>query len=328
MALRLAIYGLGEIGRLLGKVGVERGHEIVGAMDIDPKLIGEDIGDIIGVDKIGVKVTSNVEEALREAEVVLHATSSYLPKVFPQIEAAIKLGKSIVSTCETLSYPFHRYPVLARRLDELAKTHGSTVIGTGINPGFLLDTLASVLAASIPIVRSIKAKRSLNAATRRKAFQRKIGVGMNPKDYEEKLKSGEYTGHVGYAESVYLIAEAAGLSLTRVVEDQKPVVAEESVESAGVTVEKGLVRGIRGYGAGYVDEQEKIRIEFEAVVGAEEYEEIVVEGEEYSVTWRSSGTPGDLGTAAVVVSVAEKIESMPYGLLTMADLLPFKIGVR
>jgi len=328
MGLRLAIYGLGEIGRLLGKVGVMRGHEIVGAVDIDPKLIGEDIGELIGVGRLGVKVTSDVEEAIRESDVVLHATTSYLPKVFPQLEKAVRLGKSIVSTCETLSYPFYRYPILARRLDELAKSHGSTIIGTGINPGFLLDTLAIVLASSIPVVKAIKAKRVLNAAKRRQAFRKKIGVGMNPEDYEKGLRSGEYTGHVGYAESVCLIAEAAGLNLTRIAEDQKPIVAEESIEDSGVTVEKGRVKGIKGYGIGYVNDQEKIRIEFEATVNAEEFEEIILEGEEYTVTWRSSGTPGDLGTAAVIVSVAEKLEAMPYGLVTMADLLPFRIGLR
>ena len=328
MSLRLALYGVGEIGGLLGKVAIKRGHEIVGAVDIDPKIVGKDLGEVLGVGKLGVTVRSGVEDALKEAEIVLHATSSYLPKAYDQFTKIIRLGKSVVSTCETLSYPYHRYPILARRLDELAKTRGATIIGTGINPGFLLDTLVAVLAASVPIVSSVKAKRSLDAATRRQAFRKKIGVGMDPGEYGQKLRSGEYSGHVGYAESVCLIAEAAGLNLTRIVEGQEPVVAEEPVESAGISVKKGEVRGIRGFGAGYLEGHEKIRVEFEAAVGAPEHEEIAIEGENYSVAWRSSGTPGDLGTAAVIVSVAERVESLPYGLLTMADLLPFRIGLR
>ncbi len=327
MGLKLAIYGLGEIGRILGKVSIMRGHEIVGAVDINPKLIGEDVGEIIGVDRLGVKVTTDVEEALKNSEIVLHATSSYLTQVYPQLAEILRLGKSVVSTCETLSYPFYRYPVLARRLDALAKTYGATVIGTGINPGFLLDTLASILAASIPIVKQIKAKRSLDAAKRRKSFIKKIGVGLDPSDFREKLSRGEYSGHVGYAESVYLIAETAGLNLTKVVEEQEPVVAEEPVERDEVSVKEGAVRGIKGLGIGFVGDQEKIRVEFEAAVGASEYEEIVIEGESYSVAWRSSGTPGDLGTASILVSVAEKLEYAPYGLLTMADLIPFRIGL-
>lgn len=71
---------------------------------------------------------------------------------------------------------------------------------------------------------------------------------------------------------------------------------------------------------------EIIRIEFEAIAGAQEYEEIIIEGGDYSITWRSSGTPGDLGTASVILSLAERIDRMPYGLLTMADIIPF--GIR
>ncbi|MCD6235794.1 MAG: dihydrodipicolinate reductase, partial [Thaumarchaeota archaeon] len=296
--------------------------------DINPQIIGEDVGEVVGLERIGVKVTANVEEALKSSEIVLHATSSYLPQVYPQLLEAVKLGKSVVSTCETLSYPFHRYPVLARKLDEAARTYGVSVIGTGINPGFLLDTLASVLAASVPTIKKIRARRSLDAAKRRSSFIKKIGVGLDPSEYGEKLKRGEYSGHVGYAESVYLIADAAGLNPSKVVEGQEPVIAEERVESGGIIVEAGKVSGIRGFGAGFVGDEERIRVEFEASVGAEEYEEIIVEGGDYSVKWRSSGTPGDLGTASIVLSVAERLEYAPYGLLTMSDLLPFRIGLR
>ena len=328
MSLRLSIYGFGEIGRTLAKVALERGHKIVGAVDVNPDLIGKDVGVLLGSGKLDVRVTDDPGEGLKDCEVVLHATSSYVPKIYDQLVTAIKLGKSVVSTCETLSYPYYRYPVLARRIDELAKSYGVTIIGTGINPGFLLDTLAATISASLPLVKKITARRSLDAAKRRAAFRKKIGIGLDPSEFSRGLSSGRYTGHVGYAESVYLIAEAAGLNLMRVEEGQESVVAEERISSEGVTVEKGRIKGIKGFGIGYVNGVEKIRVEFNAVIGAPEYEEIIVEGEDYTVTWKSSGTPGDLGTASIIVSVAEKIETMPYGLLTMADLLPFRIGLR
>ena len=328
MSLRLAIYGFGEIGRTLARVALERGHEVVGAVDVNPDLIGKDVGELLGSGKLGVRVTDNPEEGLKGCEVVLHATSSYVPRIYDQLVTAIKLGKSVVSTCETLSYPYYRYPVLARRIDELAKSYGVTVIGTGINPGFLLDTLAATISASLPLVKRITARRSLDAAKRRTAFRKKIGVGLDPSEFSKGLSSGRYTGHVGYAESVYLIAEAAGLTLTKVEEGQEGVVAEEKISSEGVTVEKGKIKGIKGFGIGYVNGVEKIRVEFYAVVGAPEYEEIIAEGTDHTITWKSNGTPGDLGTASIIVSVAEKVETMPYGLMTMADLLPFRIGLR
>jgi len=322
--LRIGVYGFGAIGRLASRLILERGHELVGAVDIDERIVGKDVGELLGVGSLGVEVTKDVSE-LADADVVIHATGSYLDRVFDQIASLVKLGVHVVSTCETLSYPYYRYPVLALRLDELARAFGSVVIGTGINPGYLLDTLVAVLAASVPSVKRVKAVRSLDAAKRREPFRKKIGIGEDPRVVEERIARGEITGHVGYAESVYLIALAGDLNLTKVVEWQGSVPAEADVESSGIRVEKGKNKGIVGYGVGFVGEQEVIRVVFEAYVGAPEYEEIEVEGHEYSVKWRSTGTPGDLGTVTVALNVAERVPYMLPGLRLMTDMLPFKI---
>jgi hypothetical protein len=292
--LRIGIYGFGSIGRLLLKTAIRRGHEVVSVVDIDEGIIGRDAGELAGVGKIGVLVTRDTN-TLSEADVVLHATGSYLDKVYPQLVELIEMGLNTVSTCETLAYPYYRYPVLARKLDELAVENGVAVIGTGVNPGFLLDTLVVALSSTSNLIKRIKATRSLDAAKRREPFRRKIGIGEDPLVVREKFKRGELTGHVGYAESVYLIAYAGDLELTRVVEHQEPIVAGESIESSGIKVSEGRTKGIMGYGAGYVGDKEVIRLELYAYVNAPEYEEVVVEGEEYTLTWRSSGTPGDPG---------------------------------
>jgi len=324
--MKVGIYGFGSIGRLIARVALERGHKLVAAVDINEELVGKDAGELLGRGALGVKVSSD-PNVLSSADIVLHATGSYLDKVYDQLETAIDLGKSVVSTCETLSYPYYRYPALARKLDEKARNAGVYVIGTGINPGFLLDALVATLAAPFHTLKSLKAVRSIDAAKRRKPFQVKVGIGMSPEEFVKELKEGKKSAHVGYAESVLLIADMAGISLSRVAEAQEPVVAESDVESYGVKVAKGKVLGVKGYGSGFVGDKEIIRVEFHAYVGAPEYEEIKVEGTEASITWRSTGTPGDLATASVIVSVAEKLETRPYryGLLTMADLVPFKI---
>ncbi|MEM2207445.1 MAG: hypothetical protein QXG17_01955 [Sulfolobales archaeon] len=322
--MRIGVYGFGAIGRLASRLILERGHELVGAVDIDEKIVGKDVGELLGVGSLGVEVTKDVSE-LADADVVIHATGSYLDRVFDQIASLVKIGVHVVSTCETLSYPYYRYPVLALRLDELARAFGSVVIGTGINPGYLLDTLVAVLAASVPSVKRVKAVRSLDAAKRREPFRKKIGIGDDPRVVEERIARGEITGHVGYAESVYLIALAGDLNLTKVVEWQGSVPAEADIESSGIKVEKGKNKGIVGYGAGFVGEREVVKVVFEAYVGAPEHEEIEVEGHEYSVKWRSTGTPGDLGTVTVALNVAERVPYMLPGLRLMTDMLPFKI---
>jgi 4-hydroxy-tetrahydrodipicolinate reductase len=322
--MRIGVYGFGAIGKLVTRLLIERGHDIVGVVDIDERIIGRDVGEILGIGRIGVEVSKGVG-VLETADVVIHATGSYLDKVYPQIASVIEMGVNVVSTCETLAYPYYRYPVLARRLDELAKTYGVVVIGTGINPGFIFDTLVVLLASSTPNVTWIKAVRSLDAAKRREPFRRKIGVGVKPDVVREMLSRGEITGHVGYAESVYLIAQAGDLNLTRVEEYQEPVIAEESVESAGIRVERGLNKGIVGRGVGYVGDKEVIRLELYAYVGAPEYDYIAIKSREYIVEWKSTGTPGDLGTASIVVNTAEKILQLPPGLRLVTELLPLKI---
>jgi len=324
LGMRLGIYGFGAIGRMAATLALERGYDLTAVVDIDKRIVGKDVGELLGVGSLGVKVTPDVEE-LADADVVFHATGSYLDRVFDQIVSVLRMGVSVVSTCETLSYPYYRYPVLALKLDEVAKTYGTVVIGTGINPGFLFDTLVAVVAASTPYVRRIRAVRSLDAAKRREPFRKKIGVGEDPKVVEEKLARGEITGHVGYAESVHLVAHAGDLNLTKVVEWQGVVPAESDVESSGIKVEKGRNRGIRGYGAGFVGSREVIRVEFEAYVGAPEYEEVEVESKDFTIKWRSTGTPGDMGTVSVALNVAEKVPYMIPGLRLMTDLLPFKI---
>ena len=321
--MRVGLFGYGAINRLVARVVLERGWEIVGVVDKDPKILGEDAGTLAGLGTLGVRV-SNKPEVLRSAEIVLHATGSYLDKVYEQLEALIRMGKDVLSTCETLAYPYYRYPELAKKLDELAASRGVTVLGAGINPGFLLDALVIVLSAPFNVVKHLRAVRSLDAGKRRLPFRVKVGIGLEPGVYADKLRRGELTGHVGYAESVCIIAQSMGLKLSRVEEAQEPVIAEADVSVDGQVIPAGRVIGVKGYGRGFAGGQEVIAIEFHAYVGASEYEEVSINGKDYSVTWRSTGVPGDLGTASVIVNLAEAVATYRPGLITMSDILPFR----
>ncbi len=323
--MRIGFYGFGSIARLAARIALKRGYEIVGAVDIDPNLVGRDIGEVLGLgERLGVEVSRDPVEALGDADVVIHATGSFLDRVFPQIATVLDMGIDVVSTCETLAYPYYRYPVLARKLDEKARSRNVAVIGTGVNPGFILDTLPIILSTSVPTVKRIRAIRVLDAAKRRESFRKKVGIGGDPREVEEKLRRGELTGHVGYAESALLIADAAGIPVSKVVEEQHVVVAEHDVESHGIKIEKGRILGVEGWAKLYSGDEEAVTVVLRAVVGEEDRDEIEIEGEEFSVKWRSSGTHGDYATASIVLSIAEVITSCRPGLLTMVDIIPFK----
>lgn len=322
--MRIGIYGFGAIGKLLALTAIKRGHEVVGVLDVRSELIGKDVGSLLGMGELGVKVSSDVD-SLADADVVLHATGSFLDKVYNQLVSVAEMGIHVVSTCETLAYPYYRYPVLARELDMLARDYGSVIIGTGVNPGYIWDALVVTFGAALPSIKKITAIRSFDAAKRREAFRRKVGVGLSLEEFRKELSEGRLTAHVGYAESIFLISTAAGVQPSKILEHQEPVVAHERLESSGVIVERGLVAGVKGVGIGYLHDEEFVRLEFNAYVSAPEYDEILVEGEDRIIRWRCSGMHGDEATASIVLSVAENVRSLLPGLRLITELIPFKI---
>lgn len=322
--MRVGIYGFGAIGKLLASTAIKRGHEVVGVVDVRGELMGKDVGSLLGIGELGVKVSNDVD-SLADADVVLHATGSFLDKVYDQLVSVIEMGIHVVSTCETLAYPYYRYPVLARELDMLARDYGSVIIGTGVNPGYIWDAFIVTVSAVLPVIKKITAIRSFDAAKRREAFRRKVGIGLSPEEFKKALSEGGLTAHVGYAESIFLISTAAGVQPSKVLEYQEPVVAHEKLESSGVVIEKGFVAGVKGIGVGYLRDEEFIRLEFNAYVNAPEYDEIIVEGEDRIIRWRGTGIHGDEATASIVLNVAENVKSLLPGLHLITELMPFKI---
>ncbi len=322
MNVEAVLYGVGFIGALIGKVAIRKGIEIKGAIDIDPRKIGKDLGEVIGIgEKIGVRISKDPEEVLSKAkpDVVFHATGSFLDKVYPQIVKIIKHNAKVISTCETLAYPYYRYPELAELIDIYAKAHNSSVLSCGVNPGFIMDLLPSIMTLSLIDIKSIKITRSLNAAKRRFSFQKKIGLGLKPEEWREMLNQRIISGHVGYAESICLIASMLGIKLERIEERQEPILAERDYSTRYFKIKEGNVVGIKGVGKGYCKEGIDIEINLIASVSAEDYEEITILGEP-TTRWRSNGTPGDLATAAVVVNVVPNILEAQPGLLTIKDI--------
>src|SRR5438105_6385550 len=154
-------YGLGPIGAgTLRLVAGRPGLRVVGAVDVDPDKVGRDAGEVAGVGRtLGVTVSSDAQRTLSEArpDVVVHCTGSFLPDVMPQLRGIVAARAAVVSTCEELAYPWLRQPDLAREIDDLARTMGVAVLGTGVNPGFVMDLLPLVLSAVTDRVRALRA---------------------------------------------------------------------------------------------------------------------------------------------------------------------------
>jgi 4-hydroxy-tetrahydrodipicolinate reductase len=325
MPVKVAVYGLGPIGTLIARKVLERENlELVAAFEIDPSKIGMDVGEAISIgERIGVIVSreSDAAEILKisGADVVLHATSSHLDKIYPQIVKCVEAGADLISTSETLANPWYRYPKLASEIDRMARENNVSIMGAGVNPGFVFDALPILMTLVCIRVDCLKVIRSLDAGKRRLSFQKKYGLALSVEEFRHKMDSGEITGHIGYGESVDLIASALGVNLTRIVEGQEPIVSAKLLKTQYFEIMPGKVSGIHGYGIGYVGEKEFIRVELIAEAGREEFEEVIIQGEP-PVKWRSTGIPGDTATAAVVINLIPKVLEARSGLLRITDI--------
>ncbi len=226
------------------------------------------------------------------------------------------------SSCEELTYPYVVDERLARKLDSFAKQRGSTVLGTGINPGFLMDALPIALTGPCLEVNKIKVVRRMNAGTRRVPFQRKIGAGMTPREFKRAIESGEISGHVGLKQSIAMIASALGWKLDRIeVGDVEPVMLGKTVQSDWVKVEPGKVAGLRQTARGIVDGKPLIELEFVAYIGCEEeYDLVEIDGIPKIASKISPCVHGDYGTAAMLINMVPKVINAPPGLYTMKDM--------
>ncbi len=325
--IRVVLYGVGAIGRLVAKTLLEKsGVEIVGAIDIDPKKIGRDLGDLIGLErKLGVIISDKVDEVISKGKphVVIHMTRSYLKDVYDQLVELIKYGVNVISTCEELSYPYIVDMKKAEELDRLAKQHGCTVLGTGINPGFLMDTLPIVLTSPCIKVDKISITRVINASTRRGPFQKKIGAGLTVEEFKRKIASKEITGHVGLEQSIALIASALKWHLDDInVAPVEPVIADRYIKTDYVEVQPGQAAGLMQIARGLMNGKDVIELTFKAYVGApEEYDSIVIEGIPRIQQKISPCVHGDWGTVGMVINMIPKVIKAPPGLLTMKDVI-------
>jgi 4-hydroxy-tetrahydrodipicolinate reductase len=324
--IKVVLYGVGAVGNLIAKFLLEKdGVEIVGAVDVAKDKVGKDLGEVLGINKrLGIKVTADVDALLSKvkADIAIHATSSFLKDTFPQIASIVKHGIKVISTCEELTYPYYTAPKFAKQLDALAKKHKSTVLGTGINPGFLMDTLVITLTAPCQEIEKIQVVRVMNAATRRLPFQKKIGAGLTVEEFKHKIRAKQITGHVGLEQSIAMIADALAWKLDKIVaESVESVIAEKTVESKDIRVEAGKVAGLRQKAKGIKENKEVIVLDFQAYIGAkEEYDSITIDG---SPNFKQKIQPcvhGDIGTVAMVVNSIPKVIKAPHGLLTMKKL--------
>jgi hypothetical protein len=325
--IRVIQFGLGPIGAGVARVIAARtDFQFVGAVDIDPAKVGKDLGRLIGLDHdLGVTISDDAAKVLkRKADVVMHCTSSSLLKVEPELALIVRARHNIVSTCEELAMPWGRGAV-AKRIDALAKKSKVTVLGTGINPGYMMDTLPIVLTGVCQEVEGVRVRRVVDASSRRLPLQQKIGTGLTVAEFKAKAAKKEIR-HVGLTESVALIARALRWKLDKIEETIEPVVAKAPTKTEYFEVAPGFVTGVEQFGYGIKNGKRVIELHLRMCVDVgESVDEVWIEGKPpiHSVV---HGVHGDLSTAAVAANCVRRVVAASPGLVTMADIPVISVG--
>lgn len=327
MPTKVGLFGLGSIGMAIASALNEEGVDVSAAIDSDPGKVGRDVGSLLGK-PLGVEISDKLDPKVgQECEVFLHSTCSRFEEAFPQIAKLVDAGCNVISTCEELSYPYLRNPELSQKMEELARGSGVTVLGTGVNPGFLLDALPVFITKVCKSVESISASRFVEASLRREPLQRKIGLGMDPREFNDRAEKGSL-GHVGLFESCALIAAAMGWELSEIRQDIQPVIADRAMDTPYFTIAPGQVRGMCQEATGMMDGT-KIRLYLEMSVGAEEPgDSVKIIGDPPIDLFVKGGVNGDLATVGRVIRHIDDVLAADPGLKTVLDLSMVPQGPR
>jgi 4-hydroxy-tetrahydrodipicolinate reductase len=325
MAIRVLQVGLGPIGAaVVRQVAARKTLTIVGAVDLDPAKVGQDLGEVCGLGKkLRVKVTDDLAKTIKatKPDAAVLCTSSSLRKAVPEFETVLKLKVPIVSTTEELAYPVKSNAAVARKIDALAKRARVAVLGTGVNPGFVMDAFPIALTAVCESVSAVEVDRVQDARIRRLPFQRKIGAGLTVDEFMAKVNDGSVR-HVGLAESINMIADSLGWKLDKVTDEIQPKVAADPVSSEYFKIAPGFVAGLVQDGVGYRKGQPIIKLHMEAYLGApESYDAVRITGTPRLTMKIAGGVHGDIATASIVVNSIPKVIQAPPGLRTMRDMV-------
>lgn len=321
---RILLIGLGPLGQFVANDAAKRGvARVVAAVDIDPTILGKPVSTIVPESRFETKIQRSIDDIQNWGEVdcAVVTTSSDLAACASTFRELLTRGVSVVSTCEELLFPWLRHKALADELHALAVEHGARIMGTGVNPGFIMDALPVAATAVCKSVRAVKCWRIQDATTRRIPFQKKIGATLDDAGFAARVKDGSLR-HVGLGESLHFISHYLGLGVVKWDETIAPVKAEKELTCGLGAIRRGCAAGVRQTAHGWnAAGEEVITMEFQAAIGqSEPHDRVVIEGEPRIDMRIEGGVHGDVATSAITLNAIDSLLAAAPGLHTMATV--------
>ena len=261
--VKVVQYGAGKMSVYTMRYVYEKGAEIVGAIDINPDIIGKDIGEIMGCENKGIKVESieNAEKVLKDTkpDIVIVTTMSLIKDVEDALMLCAKLGINAITTCEEAFYPQNSNPGITTKIDELAKQTGATITGSGYQDIYWGQLISSI-AGSTHKITKIKGSSSYNVEDYGIALAKAHGAGLTLEEFDKQVASldrisdeerqevinkGEYLPSYMWNVNGWLCAKL-GLTVEKKKKKTVPQTYKDDIESStlGMTVKAGTATGM------------------------------------------------------------------------------------
>lgn len=323
--LRVAQLGLGPIGiECLRLLSTKPWVEIVGAVDIDPVKIGKEVREVAsgpGLHRLSRSpVVGCIKELKRKPDLIFHTTVSRLHEAYEQLAPILRQGINVVSSCEELAFPLLRHPRLAKALDRICVEAGVRVLGTGVNPGFVMDLLPLCLTGVSGTITAIRVEREVNASTRRGPLQRKIGSGLSPVVFRTLLRQGK-AGHAGLKESVALIVHGLGAKMGAIHETADAIIAKRSIRTEHVEVRAGQTCGLHQRAETRTSNGVAVSLDLKMYLDAARPHDLIkIEGDPPIQVLIDGGLAGDQATVAALVNCVPRLLRTAPGLRLVTDL--------
>ena len=329
--VKVAIWGFGAMGSGMARMILnKKGFDIVGVTDVYDGFVGKSIFELLNIKNSlshDVIVENNIERILNEEkpDIVLLATDSFTKKAFSKIALIAKNKCNVISTAEEMAFPYAKEPELSKEMDRIAKENGVTILGTGVNPGMMMDLLAICISGVMRDVSDMEISRVNSLSPFGPTVMEEQGVGLSLKEFNDKLEKNEISGHVGFIESTYMISKALGLEVTDFHQSMSPIITSVDRKSPYGCALAGDVAGVDMRSFATLSNDTKINMIHPQQIEPE------IEGTSTGDFIKIKGTPeinlsnvpeveGGIGTIAICVNMIPHVINSKPGLKTMIDL--------
>ena len=312
--VRVVLWGLGAMGSGIARVlGKRKGVHVVGACDINPAYVGKNAYDVLGIPQEGrpdAPVHGDIPEALshKPVDICVIATNSFVKDVYPKVLQVLRQGVNVITIAEEMAWPYAQSPDMALDMHNVAKQHKVSVLGTGINPGLMMDLLAVCLSGAQTELHHVCCER-VNS--------------LSP--FDQGVSDGTLAGHVGFEESIHMMASAFGWPVDAVKTQMLPIITDIDRKAPHGEAKAGQVAGVNMTGQGIVNGEEKLTMRHPQqiepqLVGVDTGDYITLTGTPPIAMAIKPEVDGGLGTIAMVCNLLPFVVAAKPGLLSMLDL--------